>query len=689
MSINRKLTIFVVILVVVPMLIIFLVSRIVLNQQIRHSEQSYLENAHKIARNAMLNRKKEMTKAVQFAAQNPSFQKALRENDNRQIKQWLQGLKESYRYLDFIVLVDDKKQILSALPRTMKYFEPWDMNGLIDRARETKGPIASEEIFLLEDYFSADSVEYNKYKVWLVDSEGNKTSEFLHKGQTGIAVVPVYDKERFGALLGFLTVGDISNNDDYFPTYYSKSVKDSFLALSIDGIRVASNVQTPQKGNFVGSTIPLAMDSLEGYKYYYFGRVNFGDETHVFLDEPIVDINGTVIGVLGVGIPEEKFSMILSTNNKMILLVTVFCLVIMLILGRYLSNLITRPIIVATDFAQQLSAGGRDSTIPESLLAGGHSETTILLRTFQKLAQDLQQHEEERQNYLHQLEQEHLRQQRLAEQLREMNDELETKVNARTLDLQQAIQALKKADAIKSQFLANMSHELRTPLSSIICCSEVLKDRLMGELNEKQEKYLLNILNSGTHLLQLINDILDISKIEAGKMKLNLNDFYISQVLAQSHEIVKSLAYRKNIDLTIHCEPADFLINADAKKMVQILYNILSNAIKFTPDFGRVEVKVHKRGDFTQVSVKDNGIGIEEQDQERVFQEFEQIDSSYERQYEGTGLGLPLTRKLVQMHGGEIYLTSKVDVGTEVIFTIPINTEKFLTDGAGSNTGRL
>ncbi len=682
MSINRKLTIFVVILVVVPMAIVFLVSRIVLNQQIRHSEQSYLENAHKIARNAMLDRKQEMSKAAQFVAHNPAFQKALRETDIRRINEWLQGLNKSYQYLDFIVLVNDTKQILAMLPRTMKYFEPWDMNGLIDRAREAKGPIVSEELFLLDDYFAADSAEYNKYKVWLVDREGNKTNEYLHKGQTGIVVVPVFDQEQFGQLLGYLTVGDISNNDDFFPAYYSKSVKNSFLALSIDGIRIASNIKTPKKGNFLGSTIPLAMDSLEGYKYYYFGRVNFGDETHVFLDEPILDINGKVIGVLGVGIPEEKFSMILSTNNKMIFMVTVFCLIIMLILGRYLSNIITRPIIVATDFAQKLSAGERNSTIPESLLASGHSETTILLRTFQQLAQDLQQHEEERQDYLHQLEQEHLRQQRLAEQLREMNDELETKVSARTLDLQQAIQALKKADAIKSQFLANMSHELRTPLSSIICCSEVLKDRLMGELNEKQEKYLLNILNSGTHLLQLINDILDISKIEAGKMKLNLSNFYISQVLAQSYEIVKSLAYRKNIDLTIRCEPEDFLVNADSKKMVQILYNVLSNAIKFTPDFGRVEVKVHKRGEFAQISVKDNGIGIDEQDQDRVFLEFEQIDSSYERQYEGTGLGLPLTRKLVQMHGGEIYLTSKLDVGTEVIFTIPINTEKFLTDGA-------
>jgi signal transduction histidine kinase len=229
-----------------------------------------------------------------------------------------------------------------------------------------------------------------------------------------------------------------------------------------------------------------------------------------------------------------------------------------------------------------------------------------------------------------------------------------------------------------------MSHELRTPLNSIICSAEVIKDKLFGPLSEKQERYIQTIWSSGTHLLQLINDILDICKIEAGKMQLSLSQFVITDVVDNSFHVVKSLAYRKNIDVSILIEPSSFAMSADAKKLRQILYNLLSNAIKFTPEGGRVELEVMRHEPVVRFSVRDNGIGIREEDRERVFQEFEQVDSSYSRQYEGTGLGLSLTKKLVEMHGGEIYLTSKLGLGTEIIFTIPVDTESYLNKSSGS-----
>ena len=156
-------------------------------------------------------------------------------------------------------------------------------------------------------------------------------------------------------------------------------------------------------------------------------------------------------------------------------------------------------------------------------------------------------------------------------------------------------------------------------------------------------------------------------------MTLSLGIYPISEIVHNSFDIVKSLAYRKNIEVSFDLNPPDFKIKVDAKKLKQILYNLLSNAVKFTPENGKVEVKITKFENVIKILVKDNGIGIKDEDQEKVFVEFEQVDSSYEKEYEGTGLGLPLTKKLVEMHGGEIHLHSKPNEGTEVLITLPID----------------
>lgn len=220
--------------------------------------------------------------------------------------------------------------------------------------------------------------------------------------------------------------------------------------------------------------------------------------------------------------------------------------------------------------------------------------------------------------------------------------------------------------------MANISHELRTPLNAIIGSSEILKDNVLGTLNAKQEKYIENIYSSSKHLLQLINDILDISKIASGKMTLNYSEFYIKDVVLQMVEHVKSYAPDKKMQIVMEFEPEDFILQADAAKIKQILYNLLSNAVKFTGQGGEISIRVYKRDAVAEFIVLDTGIGIAEQDQQRVFVEFEQVDNSYTREYEGTGLGLPLVKKMVEMHGGYVYLKSVLGQGTEVIFTIPL-----------------
>ncbi len=241
-------------------------------------------------------------------------------------------------------------------------------------------------------------------------------------------------------------------------------------------------------------------------------------------------------------------------------------------------------------------------------------------------------------------------------------------------ELLSAKEAAEAASVAKSQFLANMSHELRTPMNAIIGFSEVLHDQSFGELNPRQSKYVTNILTSGKHLLQLINDILDLSKIEAGHMELELSQFSVVSAIEDVRNIVKTLAARKQIRLEAHLDPALPALVAEEGKFKQVLYNLLSNAIKFTPESGKVVVEAAVVAQWVQVCVRDNGVGLAPEDQGRIWGEFEQVDSSYSRTQQGTGLGLALTKKFVELHGGRIWVESDGEgKGSAFTFTIPLD----------------
>jgi signal transduction histidine kinase len=239
-------------------------------------------------------------------------------------------------------------------------------------------------------------------------------------------------------------------------------------------------------------------------------------------------------------------------------------------------------------------------------------------------------------------------------------------------EIQDKTQQLEIANRHKSEFLANMSHELRTPLNAVIGFSEVLIEKMFGEINPKQEEYLQDILSSGKHLLSLINDILDLSKIEAGRMELEAQPFDLPAALDNALTLIKERAARNSIGLEVHVDPRIGEILADERKVKQVLLNLLSNAVKFTPEGGKIIMSAVMNGEAVAVSVADTGIGIAAEDQETVFEEFRQVGTDYARKREGTGLGLALARRLVELHGGKLSLQSELGKGSTFTFTIPV-----------------
>jgi signal transduction histidine kinase len=244
-------------------------------------------------------------------------------------------------------------------------------------------------------------------------------------------------------------------------------------------------------------------------------------------------------------------------------------------------------------------------------------------------------------------------------------------VNRMNDELQRLYKELEMASKHKSEFLANMSHELRTPLNAIIGFSQVLRERISGEINAKQEEYLDDIITSANHLLALINDVLDLSKVEAGQVELQVAPFSLQDALERGVSMVREQATTEGVQVTLHKNGALDVVTGDERRIRQVIFNLLSNAVKFTPTGGQVDVSAKRVNGEMRVSVADSGLGIAADDLERIFEEFQQTEAGA-RQREGTGLGLALSKRFVEMHGGRIWCESEVGKGSTFEFTLPL-----------------
>jgi signal transduction histidine kinase len=237
-------------------------------------------------------------------------------------------------------------------------------------------------------------------------------------------------------------------------------------------------------------------------------------------------------------------------------------------------------------------------------------------------------------------------------------------------ELQRLYSEVEAVSRHKSEFLANMSHELRTPMNAILGFSQVLREEMVGEVNEKQSEYLDDIISSGNHLLSLINDVLDLSKVEAGQIELQVHPFSLREALERGVVMVRERAMENGVSVALASDPEVDVVDGDERRIKQVIFNLLSNAVKFTPTGGEVDVTAMRVNGEVRVSVADTGPGIPPEDRDRIFEEFQQSDSGV-AQREGTGLGLALSKRFVELHGGRIWLESELGRGSSFTFALP------------------
>jgi signal transduction histidine kinase/DNA-binding response OmpR family regulator len=402
-----------------------------------------------------------------------------------------------------------------------------------------------------------------------------------------------------------------------------------------------------------------------------------------------ISLEGKRIGVARVGVSTGEMNQKISESRMNGLKMTLLAILVGAVVAVFVALRVTRGLSSLAGAAGEMTGGDLNTRAH----VDSYREVNELAYAFNHMADAIQEREEELQQTIEELDNAHEELQSANEELQHNYEEIEhtnEELQSTTEELQTANEELSwanekvmEADRLKSEFLANMSHELRTPLNSVIALSDILLARMDGDLTGEQEKQIRIIQKSGKHLLDLINDILDLSKIEAGKMEVHVGGFRIEDVVWDVGSTVTPLASEKGLNIGFTKDEAVPVIWSDRNKVKQILLNLVSNAVKFTPRGGSITIDATHRDGSLEIKVIDTGIGIGRENLEKIFDEFRQVDGSYTREYGGTGLGLAITRRLVRLLGGDIGVESEAGKGSVFTVNIPI-----VLDEAAAGLGR-
>lgn len=558
------------------------------------------------------------------------------------LDQYLHELQANNKNIDYFVITNSQGQVLSSTNDPAN--SQWFLSYLLPSLMEERHPLQSFEI-MPANYLSLGSPQLQQKAIVAYKGVNQNNAEVqgkLEDALFNLVLCPILDNRE--NLVGCLAAGTLLNNNQNLPNVYTTRVPRTYLSIGVKSIRVSSNISLSHFNYPKGSLQEKQLVQVTEEGSRFSGIIDHSYGPALIVVDPITNYAGTVVGNMGVGAPISYFPEFNKNSKFLIILTGLAIFLFSLLLVELTTKSITRPIYKL----QALSKG---------IILNGVEQNDFCWKE-KKAPTELQELAE---NIL-----------LMAKHLTNQNLLLEDKVNERTEQLEKTISELKTANKYKSQFMANMSHELRTPMNSIIGFSRLLQDKLFGELNEKQEKFLGTIVESGNQLLDLINDILDMIKLDQRIEKLKPAPMDLNKLVYDLAELLHPQIRAKELLLTINIEENLPVPNWDAKKIRQILQNLLTNAIKFTPDQGCLSIIVQKNNDKIKIIIVDTGIGIPSEMREKVFLAFEQADSSYTKLYRGVGLGLSISKSLVELHKGSIWLEENPGGGTRACLILPI-----------------
>lgn len=505
---------------------------------------------------------------------------------------------------------------------------------------------------------------------------GKDASEQTYGAMFQVVAVPY--RRQGGALGGALVGAHLLNNDPAIAQRVREEIPESYSTISNHGLRVAGNLLISQTPSYYGIGLRQADDLVETVRRgeRYQGQVNLTHGlVHLVVSDPIRNARGEVIGALTIGHPSHGLATLKRDTVLYMLLSAAVCLAAVVTTSSIASRRLAVPMVELARVAKRIDEA--EVVRPEhiemfkALPPARTQEIYDLQVCFSRATSSLYEKNKEILGYLDQLEIERNHLRVLADRLKQANETLEARVEEKTLELRNAMVDLIESNQLKSKFLANTSHELRTPLNSIIGFTDMMLSGIYGEITEQQRKRLQMIGDSARYLLQLINDLLDVSLLAQGRLSLDRQRVDLHDIIASVLAIVRHDCEQNRIRTRTELAEGLPKVYVDPTRIKQVLYNLLSNSVKFTREGGEITVKTGVAPGEVIVSVQDTGIGISESDQYQVFDEFYQAENRASRKNGGFGLGLPLSKKLVEVHGGRIELKSTLGEGTTVTVHLP------------------